>query len=160
MDIDISQILSQIVAFLVMLWVLTRFGWKPLITVLESRKEKIQSEFDQIAEERKEVEALKEEYNQKLKKIDSEARHKVQEAIMQGRKIADEIQDEAHVNAKAILFKAKSEADRELVNAKKQFRDDMVNIAISAAEKLLNEKLDDPTQKKLVSEFVDEIEGK
>ena len=87
MDLDIKEILIQIVAFLLMLWVLKKFGWKPLLNVMEERKKAIQSEFDAIAEARKETEMLAKSYQDKLSTIDAEGRLKIQEAVRQGQKI-------------------------------------------------------------------------
>lgn len=160
MNLDISQVLIQIIAFLVMLWVLKKFGWKPLLNTLKERKEKIQSEFDSIATQRDEVKRLTEEYQEKLKDLEAESRIKIQEAIMHGQKIAAEIQEEAQSNVKAILFKGKSDVEKEVKKAKNQLKNEVVNIAIVIAEKILQEKFDKSEHEKLITEFIEEAELK
>ena len=103
---------------------------------------------------------MNEEYNQKLREIEAEARHQIQEAVMQGRKIALEIQEETQANAKAIIFKAKEEINHEIDKAKNQFKNDVVNMALTIAEKILEEKLDESEHEKLIAEFVKEAELK
>lgn len=52
LDLDLGQIIVQIIGFLAMLWILKRYGWKPLLDLLDARRQKIQSEFDSIEEKK------------------------------------------------------------------------------------------------------------
>lgn len=158
MDIEISQILTQIVAFLIMLWVLKKYGWKPLLDVLDERRKTIEGEFAAIAKKKEEAEQLNDRYNEKLRDIETEARHKIQEAVLHGQKIAKEIQEEVQAQAKEVMLKAHSEVQEEIGKAKKQLKNDLVNMSVSIAEKILKEKLDEKHQKKLIDEFVSETE--
>lgn len=160
MDIDVKQVLIQIVAFLIMLWILKRFGWKPLLNLLEERKRAIQNEFDSIEDSKKDIKKLSEEYEEKLKNIDAEARLKIQESVQEGRKISQEILQETQKQAKIILNKARIEVGNEMTNAKKQFKNDLINLAASISEKMLKEKLDSETHKKLIIDFVEKTDFK
>src|SRR5947199_59849 len=102
MNIELSQILSQIIAFLITLWILKKFAWKPLMGVMDERRNKIKSEFDYIENQKTEVKKLADEYEERLANADAKARIKIQEAIDEGRKISQEIQDESHNQAKEI----------------------------------------------------------
>lgn len=158
MDIEISQILTQIVAFLIMLWVLKKYGWKPLLDTLDERRNKIASEFDEIAKKKEEAEQLNDKYSEKLRNIEAEARHKIQEAVQHGQKIAKEMQEEVQAQAKEVMLKARLEIQDEIGRAKKQLKNDLVNTSVSIAEKILKEKLDEDHQKKLIDEFVSKTE--
>ena len=160
MFFELSQVISQIIAFLVMLWILKKFGWQPLLDILDERKAKIQSEFNEIDQEKKSVETLKNEYQEKLKNIDQEARHQIQEAIAEGNKISAKLQEEAQENVKATLLKAQNEAKTEMTNAKTQLKRDMINMVIALTEKILQQKLDDEHHQKLIADFVKEAEIK
>lgn len=160
LNLDASQIIIQIIAFLVMLWVMKRYGWQPLLELLEARRKKIQEEFDAIAAQKEEVKQLTAQYEEKLRGIDADARKKIQEAIAEGRKIGVEIQEDAQANAKEILQKAKLEMEGEVAKAKNQLKNDMVNLVVITTEKILQEKLDAPNQKKLIADFVEEAQLK
>ena len=160
MKLEISQVLLQMVAFLIMLWILKKFGWKPLLDLLNERRQKIQAEFDSIDEQKKQVSDLADEYHEKLKGIDAEARRKIQEAVLEGQKIAVGIQQETQANAKEIIEKAKEEVSREIANARTHLKNDIVDLAVAAAEKILKEKIDASKHTKLISEFVEEAELK
>lgn len=160
MYLDFAQVLTQIFAFLIVFWVLRKYGWGPLLNAMEERKQHIKSQFDAIQEQKEEIAQLKEEYQRKLADIDSKARVQIQEAVNQGRKIAQEIQEESKTQAKLLIQKAKDETDRHLAEAKNTVKNEIVNVAFAVAEKILEEKLDDKKQKKFISDFVDHMELK
>ena len=83
MDIQLGQVFTQIVAFLIMLWVLKLFAWKPVLEVLEERKAKIAGEFKALETKQKEADDLKAEWQKRIKGIDHEARIKIQDAVNQ-----------------------------------------------------------------------------
>jgi F-type H+-transporting ATPase subunit b len=157
-NLEISQILSQVIAFLITVWVLKRFAWKPLLGIMEERQKKIKSEFDLIDDQKEGIRRLEGEYNEKLANIDTKARIKIQEAVQEGHRIAQEIQDDAHNQARQILNKAQAEAEREIEKAKVQLKNDLVNIAIGATQKIIHEKLDPEKDKKLITGFIDSVE--
>lgn len=56
MEVEVGQVVSQIIAFLILLAVLKRFAWGPLLQLLEEREERIRSEFDTIAKHKEDAE--------------------------------------------------------------------------------------------------------
>jgi F-type H+-transporting ATPase subunit b len=156
MDIELRQILTQIIAFLLMLWILKRFAWKPLLGIMEERKQKIQSEFEAIETEKMEIQHLTNEYQDKLRQIEAESRAKIQEAIKQGNDIALQIQNDAQKQAKSILNKAQSEIEKELMKSKVQLKNELIEMTMTIAEKMIHDNLNTAKQRKLIAEFVDQ----
>jgi len=157
MGLEIGQIVTHIIGFLIAVFLLKRFAWKPLLSILEERRSKIKSEFDNIDKEKKKVDDLLSDYQTKLKEIDSLARVKIQEAAREGQKLANEIKENARKDSKDILTKAREEIQRDVDKAKVQLKDDLVNMTIRAAEKLIKEKLDEEKDRRLISEFIDAV---
>lgn len=160
LDLNVSQIIIQIIAFLVMFWVMKKFGWKPLLNTLEARQKKIKDEFDSIAAKKEEAKALSAKYEDKLKEIHADARKRIQEAIEEGNKISSAIQEDAQHKAKETLQKVKSELAEEMSIAKNKLKNEIVNLVIGTTEKILQTKLDDASQKKLIAEFVEDAQLK
>jgi F-type H+-transporting ATPase subunit b len=156
LNLDAKQIIIQIIAFLAMLWVMKKYGWKPLLETMAARRKKIQEEFDSIAAQKKAIEQLTAQYEEKLREIDKEARKKIQEGYQLGLKI----QQDAQVHAKEFLQKATAEIETELVKAKNQLKSDIASFVISTTEKILQEKLDDSSQKRLITHFIEGAEIK
>ena len=159
MNLEWGQVITQIIGFLVALWILKKFAWKPLLGILEERREKIKSEFDNIEVERKKADNLKVQLDRHLKEIDTTARQKIQEAIKEGQKIANEIKENARQDAKGIRDKARDELERDIAKAKVQLKNDLINITMRTTEKMIREQLDEKKQKELDSRFIDEVEN-
>jgi F-type H+-transporting ATPase subunit b len=158
MGLEWGQIVTQIIGFLLAVWILKKFAWKPLLGLLEERRQKIKSEFDNIEVERKKADSLKLQFDNQLKEIDAIGRLKIQEAIREGQKLANEIKENARKEAKGIREKAEGELVRDIAKAKVQLRNDLINITISTTEKLLKEKLDERKQRELINRFINEVE--
>ena len=160
MDLAIEQVLSQVVAFLLMLWILKIFFWKPILSVMEERKRIITSEFDLIEQQKDEVNNLAAEYQSKLKKIDSEARSRLQQAIEKGQHIALGIEVDARAEATKLLNKAGEEIKKEIAQAKIQLKDDIVKISLAATQKLIKQSLSAELHKKIIQEAIEQIDVK
>lgn len=155
--IDIRQVVTQILGFLILLWVMRKFAWGPVLASLEARRQKIAGDF--AAAERAKAEALesKAKYEAELRGIDARARQKLLEAVAEGQKVAGEIRNQAQADAAARLARAQDDIARERESAKETFKQQVVHLSMRTAEKILRAKLDDPAQRKLVGEFVDEV---
>lgn len=160
MNLEFKQVLSQIIAFLAMLWILKRFAWKPLLDILEKRQEKIKGDFDAIKEQQKELNNQFALYQEKLNSIEEQSRVKIQEAIDEGREVARDIQEKARQHANTIIDKAQLEIKKEINQAKIKLKNDIVNLTIATTEKVVGDQLDRDKQEKLLSQAVDEVDFK
>ena len=155
--IDIRQVVTQVLGFLAMVWLLRKWAWGPLTGALEARREKIAGEFREADRQKAEAEALKSRYEQELRGIEAQARQRLQEAVAKGQKVSAEIKAQAQADAAGRLERAQDEILREREKAKEVLRGQVVGLAIRTAEKILRAKLDDPAQRKLAGEFIDEV---
>ncbi|HZX48642.1 MAG TPA: F0F1 ATP synthase subunit B [Nitrospirota bacterium] len=156
MNLEIQQILTQALGFLILLFILKKIAWKPLLSLLDERREKISSEFQNIESTKSELSRLELDYKSRLADIDAQARQRIQEAISEGQRIAVEIQEKAREESKNILNKAKENIELEVAKARVELRNQVANLAIRAAEKVLKEELTEERHKRLVTEFIDE----
>ena len=156
MNLEIQQILTQAIGFLVLLFILKKIAWKPLLSLLDERREKISSEFRNIEQTKSELSRLEQDYKARLAEIDAQARQKIQEAIAEGQRIAVEVQEKAREEGKNILNKAKDNIELEIAKARVELRNQVASLAIRAAEKVIKEELTEERHKRLVTEFIDE----
>ena len=158
MNLVWQQVLTQIVGFLIVLWVLKRFAWKPILTLLEERRQKIKSEFEAAAQKKEEANQLLSSYEAKLKEIDAAARTKITEAVAEAQKIAAEIKEEARKEGRELVVRSQAEIAREIAKAKVQLKEDMVAISLTATEKIISQKLDEQGHRRLVEEYLSRVE--
>lgn len=155
--IDPRQVLTQILGFLILMWMLRKFAWGPVLAMLEARREKIAGQFREAEERQADAEALKAKYEQEMKTVEAIARQRMQESIAEGQKVAAEIKALANVEATQRLERAADEIAREREKAKEILKEQIISLSVRSAEKILRQKLDDPAQRKLAGEFIDEV---
>ena len=158
MSLELQQVITHIVGFLITVWLLKKFAWKPLLGMMDERRQKIVDEFDNIDKEKEATEKLKSEYDNKLKNIEGVRRQKIAEAANEANKMASDIKMSAQVEARGIVNRTNEQLQRDIASAKVQLKEDMVSITLAAAEKILHEKLDRSKERQLVSGFIDGIE--
>jgi F-type H+-transporting ATPase subunit b len=158
MNVELAQILTHIVGFLIAFWVLKRFAFGPLLKMLEDRREKIRADFDEADKAKSTAEQLAADYEERIKNIEAEARQKIQEAITEGRRVSAEIKEQAHAEARGIIEKAKGDLIRDIATARVQLKQDIVAMTLDATRKILNESLDDQRHRRLIGEFIDQVE--
>jgi len=156
LNLEIQQILTQALGFLILLFILKKIAWKPLLSLLDERREKISSEFQTIERTKSELSRLEQDYKARLADIDAQARQRIQEAISEGQRISVEIQEKAREESKNILNKAKENIALEVAKARVELRNPVATLAIKAAEKLIKVELTEERHKRLVTEFIDE----
>jgi len=159
MELDYGQIVAQIIGFLVVLWIMKRFAWKPFLKILDDRRSRIQSELADAEEQRLGAEKLGQQYQEKLRDIDAEARARVQAAVKNAEKIAAEIKEEARQDVKELLGRARDEIERDKAVALVALRNDVVDMALKASEKVLKESLDEARHRKAIADFVKDMEN-
>jgi F-type H+-transporting ATPase subunit b len=150
-----SEIVAQIISFLLLLFILRKFLWKKFLQVLDERQKKIASEFQAVGDSRALVASLEAEYRAKIAGIEKEAKAKTEEAIAEGRRIADELRAGAEENSKKLLENTRASIQDELVKAKEELKGDIVDIVIKVTEKVIEEKLTEKTDRRIVEEFVE-----
>jgi F-type H+-transporting ATPase subunit b len=159
-NIHLSEVVVQLVAFLIVFFALKKFAWKPLLAIIRSRREKFEDEWSGIEKTKRDVASLQKDYLTHLQKIEEEARAKMQEAMQEGRRIAREIQEKARLESQASFDKAKMSLDIEIQKARLTLRQEIADLSIKVAEKILNEKMDSTQQEKKAMEILGELEKK
>jgi F-type H+-transporting ATPase subunit b len=157
--IDIRQVMTQILGFLLMVWILRRYAWGPLLGTLEARRAKIAGAFADAEKRNAEALELKNRYEQELRGIEAQARQRMQEAIAEGQKVAAEIKTQAHQDASQRMERAVDDIARERDKAKEVLKEQLIRISMRSAEKILRHELDPKTHHKLVDEFITEVEA-
>ncbi len=155
--IDIRMVGTQILGFLLLLWGLSKWAWGPLTAQLEARRQKIADEFAEAERRQKSADALKAKLEQELRGIEAQARARLQESVAEGQKVAAEMRTQAQQEAQERLGRAADEIAREREKAKEVLKEQVIGLSITMAEKILRTKLDDPAQRKLAGEFIDEV---
>ena len=158
MKVELAQIITHIAGFLIAFWVLKRYAFKPLLKMMEDRREKIRADFDDADRAKSAAQKLETDYEERIKNIETEARQKIQEAVGDGRRVAAEIKEQAHTEARGIIEKAKADLVRDIATARVQLKEEIVAMTLTATQKVIAESLDDQRHRKLINDFIDQVE--
>jgi len=154
-----SEIFAQVLSFFLLLFLLRLFAWKKILSLLDQRKEKIRSEFDKIEEDKLEISRLKADYESKIAVIQEQAQVKIKEAIEEGRKINAQMRKQAHEDAQDIINDARKQVRHEVSKVQEQLKDRIVDIALGAARSVIQEKLTEDGDRRIVENFIKEMES-
>lgn len=157
-QLSTNEIFAQIVGFLLLLFLLRAFAWKKFLKLLDDRRETIASEFKKIEDTRSEIAKLRTEYDKKLSDVDEASKVKIQEAMARAKQLAEEVRESSQRQARKILEKAEESIGIELAKAKEELKNKVIDLTISTTEKIIKEKLTAEKDKKLISEFIEEID--
>jgi F-type H+-transporting ATPase subunit b len=160
MNLDWGQIVTHMIGFLITVLLLKKYAWSNLLGMLEARRQKIASSFQEIEETRNEVEAQKAKYDKELEQIEDLRRANIQEAAKQANELAAEIREEARKETVTLREKAKEDIERDIDKANAALRNQIVNTVIIATEKVIHERLDAEKHGQLIEAFINEAKVK
>ena len=161
LGINLPGLITQIVSFVILFVILSKLLYKPLVSLLDQRAEKITAGLE--AAERAKEEASKSEDSIRLQL--EEARSEGQRLIAQARDTADKLREEEIVKVKdeieAERVRAQANIERERDAAIEELRREFGGLAISAAEKVVKSSLDAAKNKELIESVLEEnVAGK
>jgi F-type H+-transporting ATPase subunit b len=157
LEINPGLMIWTIVTFLILLVLLKKFAWAPLVSALQKREEHIRLSIDQAEAKLEEARQISEENKRQLAKAEEQSQKLMKEGRDLGEKIKNEIMEKAHQQSRHTIEQAKLEIEREREAALLQLRSEVASLAITAAGKILDETLDADKHKKVVDSFLNEM---
>jgi F-type H+-transporting ATPase subunit b len=155
--IHLNQLLAHAISFLIFLF-LVRAAFDAIIyPPMRERRERIRAEFERIEQEKAAVAELKGQYEGHLKRIEAESRERIQLAVQEGQRVATEIREIARKESAETLERAREEILLEREKAREALRNDVVNLAMDIAGKVVHEELTVDKHRKLVDGFLAEV---
>lgn len=156
--VNVLSLVYYLLLFGIVLYLLRRFAFGPILRTIDARQEKIDRSLDEAQEAVASVKANQE----KAQKTVDEAAAEAREIITRAERLASEIHEdarkEAKVQADVIVVKAREEIDRERQAAINELRAQAVDLAITAAGRVIGETLSDDRSRQLAEDAVKQAE--
>lgn len=153
-----SEILAQILSFFLLLFLLRIFAWKKILSLLDERRDKISFQLGEIEHAKLEAAKLQSDYESKLAEITSLAQAKINEAVEQAKVTSAQMRKKAHEEAQDIIKDARVQVKYEVSKVQEQLKEKIVDIALDAARSVIQEKLTEDGDRKIVEDFIREVE--
>ena len=152
--LDLRQFGTQIIGFLLVVWLLGRYAWPQVLGFLDARRQRIAADLKQAAAERADAAKLRDELEKELRAIETRARARIQEAVAEGQRVAGDLKASTQREVTERLQRLSVELEQEREKAMVVLKEDVIGLAIGAAEKVVREKLDEKSSRRLVEDFI------
>ena len=153
----LSEVFFTAINIFILFFGLSYLLFNPVRDLLEKRKQKIAGELADAAESKKSAEAMKEEYESKLKEVSKEADAILEEARRKGKAREAEIIEEARKEAARIVERGNREVELEKKKALDDMKQELVTIASLMAGKVVTAAIDTTVQDALIEETLKEM---
>ncbi len=158
LGIEPTLLAAQVVNFLIIIVVLQKLLYKPILTMLEKRRREIAEGVELTSKLREGEEKLKEKQEKALGQAREDALAIIEEAKKQAKEVEKELVAEAHTQAAAIITRAKLEAEETHKTAKNAIAAEAVDLAVVMAKRLLSSVMGPKEQHALISKRVKDLE--
>lgn len=142
---------------LAIFFVAKKFLFVPVKNMIDSRQREIDAMYDAAGAAKESAQALENEYKEKLAQAQQTSDRMVKDAVARGQNRQDEIISQANAEARAILDKAAADIAQEKKKALNDAKNEISELAMAIAEKVVGRELNDVDQAKLVDEFINEL---
>jgi len=153
--INLPLLVAFVVNFLILFGLLSIVLYKPVLKMLDERQAKIAASMEQTEQIKEQAARSEEQMQAALEKARKEGQEIVARAAQIGERLKQEAAEGARKEAETLVNKARSEIDLERDKAMNELRADFAEIAILAAEKVIEETLDSKRHRKLIDEVLD-----
>ena len=147
-----------ILTFLLLVFVLAKFAWKPLLKMLQDREDMIRSSLEDAEKAKSELERL----NEESEAIMAKARSEAQSILAEGKAAVEKVKDDIIAKSKEQANKLREDAENQIQIEKdkaiSEIKKEVVNLTLSVAEKLIQKNLSDADNKSLIEESLKKVQ--
>ncbi len=159
-DLSPGTILAQMLNFFILVWILHRFAYKPLVGMMNARKEQIANDLASAEQSRLEAEQIKADYAAQIAKARQEAQEIVEKAHHQAKlSTAEEV-----AAARSQIENEKERARQDIViernRAMNSLRNEVVSLSVAMAGKVVAKDMNSETNTKLIEDAIRQLDSK
>jgi F-type H+-transporting ATPase subunit b len=157
---DPGLFIWTIVTFLVLLALLAKFAWKPLLDALESRQASIRKSLDDAAQARQDLERLRQDSEQIIREARIEAESIITKSRGDAERLRAEMKEKARAEADAVVRNAERQIQLETTRALQQIRTEAVDLSVMIASKIIQRNLSKEDNERLIEEALKQVESR
>lgn len=155
---DTGLMIWTVVTFVLVVFVLGRFAWKPILGALEDRERKIREDLKSAEDSRAAAEKMRQDYEREMAAVEARTRELIGSAQKEAQRLRDEMVKAAQDESAKLSEKTRQQLAEEQRKLVRELRAEVTAISIGAAEKLLRKSVDKASQEKFVDEAMADFE--
>jgi F-type H+-transporting ATPase subunit b len=156
---DPGLFIWTIITFLLLLALLARYAWKPLLAFLASREETIKTSLENAQTAKKELERIQQESAQIIRKAHGEAESIVSRSWSDAEKVREEMKQKAKTEADAIVKESQRQIELETGRALRQIRSEVADLSIAIASKVIQRNVSKEDNSRLIEDTLKQIDS-
>lgn len=149
-----------IAAFVILYWLLSKYAFGPLFSIMEQRRERVQKELEQAEADRRKAAELLEQQQQALQEARKEAYEVLEQARQTSGKQADDIIQQAKAEASRLKEDALREIESEKNRAVADLRSQVSELSVMIASRIIEKEVDAKAQEELIGQYLKRSEGR
>lgn len=160
MEIDVKDLIFVMVNFLILVAILYKFMWGPVIKMIDSRQQTIDDSLNKADAARKEAEQMSAKLAEEIADARRQAKSIIEEAQKSAETVKEDILAQARDSADSMLERAQAEIAKEKANAILEIKGEVADMVVSVAGRLLAENMNDQQHMALVDKYIAEVAAK
>ena len=159
-DLSLGTILAQMLNFFILVWLLARFAYKPLLAMMAERKERIAKDLEAAEKARVEAEGFKADYAAQIAKARQEAQQIVEKAVQEAENTTREQLSTAREQIEQEKNRARQDIAIERDRAMNSLRNEVVSLSVAMAGKVVAKDMNSETNTKLIEDAIRQLDSK
>lgn len=155
-----GTLLIQIINFVILCAILGHFCYKPVLKVLDERKNRIKSDLDSAAASKADAAKLKESYEEQLRDAQAKAQEIVDKAVKEAKAQADAQIKEAHAAIEKEKENATKQIERERKDALDELKSQVAGLSCEIAAKIISKNMTPETNDRLIAESIAKLDAR
>ncbi len=156
-SIDVWTIIMQWGNLIILMLLIKKFLFKPVMSILEARENEIKNMYSEAETARSDANNMKSQYTEKLNNARNEADEIVKNAVKTAKNSSDEIMSDAQAKAAALMERANEKIEIERKNAVNEAKNEISDMALTIAGKVIERDINSADHAAMIDKFIEEM---
>ena len=157
LDVNPGLMIWTVITFVILVMILKKVAWKPILTALDKRESDIKESLAQAEKAKDEAKKILEENQANLAKAEEESKKIIEQSRAYAESLKEQLIKDSKDQAKKIVDEASSEIQRKKDAAFEELKGQIAEIAVNAAEKIIRESLDAQKSKQIIDKYLNDV---
>ena len=155
----VGTILMTLISFILVIYIVYKFAWKPINNMLEERQSLITREIDEAHRLKESTEEEIAQSKEEVEKALSQAQDLVNNAKSHGQELANKVIEDAHQQAEALIEKTNANLNRQRHQFYQEMEESVLNISVMMAQKVLQREINEEDHRAYIHDFIERLDA-